>query len=500
MAKEAKNPSVTQLTYEAGYDHDLPFSTPFSPVGTGTRKITGSDLVEALKDDGDYYGPTIPQLVTMRKQDGQARALYRLLTLPIRSAVPTSKILPAEGGEKEAEFIETALMATPSEGGMSITFQRFLSQVLMGLFDGFAAFEKVYNVPKSGPLKGKITLKKLAYRPSDTVTFITDSKGSFKGIRQQTFYNGKVHDVTIPKEYVFYYAAQEEERKFYGVSYFQSAFYHYDKKVRLYYLTHLAAQRSAVGTRVAHIPEGLSTAELNLVKGYISSNTAAQWMMLPDKVKLEILRESGAFDFLGLINHHNSQMSKSILATFFDKDQGAGKNEGTVVQFGAPGNDMFVLMMRTIMDEIAEQINHYIIPQLIDLNFSSKKYPKFTWGQVTDTQRSAIATAFDRLSTAGQSATVTPEFIRAIEKSMADEFGLDIDWDEIEREEEEEAQTILDMEQLPGQDLMMDETEMSLEDFSFAVDEIQNEGVALSAFDEDIIDMTLGWIRDGTSS
>ena len=50
-------------------------------------------------------------------------------------------------------------------------------------------------------------------------------------------------------------AAQEEERKFYGISFFQSAFYHYDKKVKLYYTAHLAAQRAAVGTRVGTVPQ-----------------------------------------------------------------------------------------------------------------------------------------------------------------------------------------------------------------------------------------------------
>lgn len=478
MVSGNSKPSQKELTIEVGVDSSLPFQAPYDGGKTGTRKLAPGEKYELYHgDDADYFGPSIPQLTTMRKQDGQARALYRLLTLPVRSAIPSSTIIPAEGGEKEAKFIEDVFFTPPESGGMKITFHRFLSQVLMGLFDGFSAFEKIFQVPKEGPLKGKITLKKLAYRPSETVTFLTDADGGFAGIRQQTFFANKTIDVAIPKEYVFYYAAQEEERRFYGISYFQSAFYHYDKKVRLYWLAHLAAQRAAVGTRVAYIPASANTKEVASARSAIADVTAAQWMLLPEKIKVEILKESGGFDFLGYINHHNSQMSKSILATFFDKEQGAGKNEGTWVQFGAPGNDMFVLMLRAIMDEIAEQINHYIIPQLVDLNFKSKKYPKFTWGQLTDAQREAIGSAFDRLSVAGQSATVTPEFLRELEKHMAEEFGFDIDWDEVEKAEEEEAAMLgaFDSTGDPMSDLeapVGNEEDISLEEFSNAVDEL----------------------------
>src|SRR5690606_26810638 len=100
---------------------------------------------------------------------GHARALYRLITLPIRAALQTSTFVPAEGGEAEAEFIKQVFTTPPGAGGMTVTFQRFMSQMLGALFDGFAAFEKVFWMPEHGPMKGKYTLKKLAYRPSDTI-------------------------------------------------------------------------------------------------------------------------------------------------------------------------------------------------------------------------------------------------------------------------------------------------------------------------------------------
>lgn len=433
---------IPALGVEQGTDMNLAFSTPFRPFQTGTRKSVDEELQELLREESEDGGPTVRQLVTMRRTDGHARALYRLMVLPIRAALQTATFVPAEGGEKEAVYIEQVFRTAPAAGGMTVTFQRFMSQMLNALFDGFSAFEKVFWIPIKGPLEGKVTLKKLAHRPSDTVTFVVDKTGGYAGFRQRAQNAGKITDVYIEPDYSFYYAAQEEEKKFYGLSFFESAFYHYDKKVKMYFTAHLAAQRAAVGTRVGTVPPNASQAAKREFAQGLSNLAFAQFMMVPDGFKVELLKESGGFDFLNFVNHHNHMMSESILAPFFDKDSGGGSGEsGSLVNFAQPGDDMFLLMLRAVMDDVANQINHYIIPQLIDFNFHGQKYPTFTWGTLTDEQRAAIATTFDKLATAGQSVNVTPEFMRALEENVAAEMGLEIDYDEVDaRIEEEQAE------------------------------------------------------------
>lgn len=439
--QQKETPDDARLGLELGVDSNLAFITPFNAKSFGLAKNTDEELHEVLHEEGDDLGPTIRQLAIMRRQDGQARALYRLLTLPIRAALQGATFTAAEGGDTEKEFIEQVFNTPSEQGGMTVTFHHFMAQLLLGLFDGFSAFEKVIWMPEYGPLKGKYTLKKLAYRPSDTISFVTDKNGGFAGLRQRAYNGGRVTDVYIEPDYAFYYAAQEEERKFYGVSFFQAAFYHYDKKVKLYFTAHLAAQRAAVGTRVGTHPANASTLQKREFAQSMANLAFAQYMMQPDGFKVEVLKEGGSFDFLNLINHHNSQMSKSILAGFFDKDQGAGTNDGSLVNFAQPGDDMFILMLRAIMDDIAASINHFIIPQLVDYNFEGAKYPEFTWGKLTDEQKSAISGLFDKLATtAAQSQGVTPEFMRALEEEMADELGLDIDYDEVDARIAEEQQ------------------------------------------------------------
>lgn len=427
MARDEMATPKPRPLIERGFSDFMPFTEPYK----------GSHLVS------QYSEVTIQQLTRMRQTDGQARALYRLVTLPIRAALQTATFKPAEnveGGEEEAEFIDQLFNLPPNAGGMSVPFTRVVAQMLQAIFDGFSPFEMVYWQPKTGPLKGKWTLKKLSYLPANTVKFLVTEDGSFDGFRQVTQKpGGKILDVKIPRDSSVYYAAQEEENRFYGLSYFQSAFYHYDKKVKLYYLMHLAAQRSAVGTRVGTVPEDHTTDELNSFRIGLADLGVAQWMTKPEGYLVELLKEGGSFDFLSYINHHNSQMSKSILAAFFDENQGTG-GDASLVDFGKQTDSLFVMMLQTIMTEIASIINHYIIPRFIDWNFNSAKYPEFRWGPFTDDQKEAIQDVFTTLSgiTGGN---FTKEFFRELEKKVSNEFGLEIDYESIEQEEELMATT-----------------------------------------------------------
>ena len=420
--EELAPPKKSDLNAEIGVPFDMPFSMPFSG-GYQTQ----DDVYEISRFNGGDE-PTVRQLVNMRKRDGQARALYRLITLPVRSALSTKKIVAAPDGDEEADFISKMFNLPASAGGMQTSLNTFVSQILMALFDGFAGFELVYHIPKKGDLQGKITLKKAAYRPSESLTFLTGPKGEFAGFRQQLSFHGKAVDTSIPPERCFYFAAQEEERPFYGVSYFQSAFYHYDKKEKLYYLAHLAAQHRAVGSRVGEIPANASRNDIARFRSALGDYGFAQGIVLPPGFRVHNEYPGAAYDFLDIINHHNSQMSKSVLAAFFDQQQGGDK---TLVDFGQQSDAMFIMMLQSIMAEIADAINDKIIPRFIDWNFGTGKYPTFTWGAFTDDQKRSIITIFDRLATAGAGVNVSSEFLDQLEKKVSEDLGFRIDYEAI---------------------------------------------------------------------
>jgi hypothetical protein len=170
----------------------------------------------------------------------------------------------------------------------------------------------------------------------------------------------------------------------------------------------------------------------------------AQYIVLPTADwTVQTLNEAAArFDFLGLINHHNSQMSKSVLAQWFDTDQGGGSGDSTLVDFGKQDDVTYMMMLEGILEEMAEVINHHILPRFIDWNFGTGKYPQFKWGTLTAEQKSAIQDTFDKLAVAGQNANVTPEFMLNLEERFAGDLGFDIDYDKI-KEDREKQQEIM---------------------------------------------------------
>jgi hypothetical protein len=418
-------PPPEAQNFATGVPYFLPFATPYR------------DSWEVFREDPI----SVRQLVTMRRQDGQARALYRLLTMPVLACLQGADVIPVdgqEGGTDEAQFAKDLFFQPPQNGGMTHSFVRFVQQMLLALFNGFSAWEMIYWVPTKGPNKGKITLRKLDWRPSETLTFLLDGQGEFNGFRQRTFFQGRTIDVKIQEDVALYYAHEEAERPFYGVSMFESAFYHYDKKVKLYYIAHLAAQRAAVGLRVGTMPPNPAHNDVQNFERGLSNLGLAQYIIVPSgDWQVQNLKEEGTFDFLGLINHHNSAMSKSVLAEWFDQNQGG---DTAVVDFGQQSDATFMMMLDGILNEMADVINHHIIPRFIDWNFGTGKYPSFKWGELTSEQKAALQSTFNTLAQAGQQANVTPEFMLALEKRMSEYFGFPIDYDKIAAEQEKQKE------------------------------------------------------------
>lgn len=414
-------PRPEEENFAVGVPYYLPFATPYR------------DSWEIFREEG---GPSIRQLNTMRRMDGQARALYRLLTMPMLAALKNCSVTPPDGqkgGTKESQFIHDMLFLPPAAGGMIWPFKRFIKQMGLALFVGFSAWELIYWQPKEGPLKGKYTLREIGWRPSETLTFLLDGQGQFNGFRQRTFFQGRTIDVKIDRDDALYFANEEAERPFYGVSMFESAFYHYDKKVKLYYITHLAAQRKAVGLRVGTMPPNPNVKDKEGFVKALGDLGLAQFIVVPNADwQVNVLQDSGAaFDYLGLINHHNSQMSKSMLAQWFDDAQGGGEGDSTLVDFGKQSDVMFMAMLESFLEDMAQTINHDLIPRFIDWNFGSGLYPSFKWGELTAEQKAAIQEIFTQLAAAGPQANVSPDFMIELEQRMANDLGLDIDYDKI---------------------------------------------------------------------
>lgn len=393
---------------------------------------------------------SLDDLVLMLRRDGQARALLRLMTLPIRAALKEAEwVAPddVEDAEQEVEFANLMWSLPPQSGGMTVPVSKFLRQTLLALGHGFSCFEEVRHVPEKGPLEGMITLRKMALRDARTVKFKVDETGGFNGFIQRTSLNGKSIDVWIKPGKAWYYAANEEENPFYGVSMFEAAYQHYEIKRKLYYIAHLAAQFAAVPARVGEIPANFNLKDLQAFKQALMNFATNTAMTHPAGYKVDLKTASTGFDFLKLIDHHNRMMSRSVLAGFVDTEDRPALVD---IAKSDPNADMFVLALEATMNEIAESWTQHIMPKYIDWNFGTEKYPVFKFGALSEDDKGALKEAFTTVVTAG-TLNCTPEFVREVEKKLAGELGLDIDYDSIEKMEEEAAQANAEKAQLDAE-------------------------------------------------
>lgn len=428
---------------------------PSAPLGSFSDVVFGnSKLVELNNPTQDI---TIDDIVTMRRKDGHARGLAKLIVLPILYALQngewTAPGVNKKNANKEVEFANLMWTLPKSAGGMSQPSKKIIKQILLSIVDGFAPFEQVYGYAKEGPLKGKYYLKKLSYCDPRTVKIVTDELGSFEGFRQRTITaKGQVRDVHVKKENALVFTNSDEENPYYGVSMFESAYPHYEIRKKLYYIAHLAAQFAAVPGRIGKVPaRGATPQQVAEFKSALANFAFNTSMVHYNNFEVTPFNGNSSFDFLKLIDHHKNMMTKSILAGFFDSENRTVLIENATMDASA---DMFLLTLETIADDIAHILTDYLMPKFIDWNFGTGVYPKFEPAKLTDSSRTAIIDMFRNFAMAG-TLNCTPEMVREMEMKVSKTFDLDVNYQEIAKREKEaaelQAQQELEQQQMEAQ-------------------------------------------------
>lgn len=397
----------------------------------------------------DVLAPSSSDLIQMGRKDGQARALLSLLTLPIRASLMTGEWKAPDGEDPENEcvaFANDMWTLPPQAGGMSASKSKIVRQASLAMLHGFSVFEHVRTVPKEGPLKGKVTLRKLAYRDPRTIFFLADDNGGFNGVRQIANFAGRTVDVEIPRDKTWYWAVNEEENPFYGVSMFEAAFEHYQIKRKLYYISHLAAQFAAVPGRLGMLPPNPTKGQLEQFRAAIMGFAFNTAMLVPSGYEVKPFNNTSTFNFMSFIDHHNTMMASSVLAKFLQQEDRQvlidnGKADATA--------DLFVQSIQAMVTDLAESWTQHLMPQYIDYNFSKPVYPVFTPAPLTDDQKAMLKEVFTSVALA-TTLNCTPEFVRESEKALAKVFGFDIDYDEIAKREEEQAKAAAAEQQAGG--------------------------------------------------
>lgn len=329
----------------------------------------------------------------MRKSDATVKAALSAVQLPIRRA--NWFVNPASQDAKDierADFIESALFEY-----LGITWDDFLRQALLNTAYGVMVFEKVFDIRE---INGRtmVCWKKFAPRLPSSITAWELKDGS-DGICQTTTAGGSVE---IPIEKLLVFNNEKEGDNWWGTALLRPAYKHWYIKTNLEKIDAIAHERQGLGVPSVTVGDNASDADIQQAETILANMRAHESGYLIEretmKVEFKDMKASGTKDAARAIDYHDRRILMSVLAQFLSLGSGASGSYALSQDHSA----LFLQSLEGIASGIADVINKYAIPQLIDLNFDNvSEYPKLAFAGISRTDIDSLSVAYQRLVQAG---------------------------------------------------------------------------------------------------
>jgi hypothetical protein len=386
-------------------------------LGVRTSSVLGTYNQE---ENPDYNAPDT--YIYMQDNDGTVRSIVRIFTMPI--VATNLSVIPGENDNGEADFIKTVFFGSERQGGMSTTLPFVIADMCRAIFEGFRLYEKVPQIIQEGKWKGKIGWRKLAPRDSTTLTLRTDENGGFNGAHQLATFGSRYVDVELPAAKCLLYTFQKEKHPLYGESILKTAYYHYDKKHKLYYLAHKKAEIDAVGLKILKVSNAnKSGPEITAAEEAIEQIGVNTRITMPQGLDLEIDRSPSGYNVLDLIEHHDNQIRYSALTQA--TSMGVGQKYAYPYGKGYGSQGAYLSQcLQSIMSSMEDTLNSWAVAPLIDWNFNTSSYPKIQFAPLTDEIQLMLSDIFYILIKKKEY-TLPAEFETKLIDSVAKRLGIE---------------------------------------------------------------------------
>lgn len=367
----------------------------------------------------------------MWQNDGQVASIVMLPRLMILGA--GYELLPPDEGEEteEYQFIKDNLLGSTGGNGMKTPIEDVIEDMTYFPFEGARFYELVFEQKD-----GKILLSKIATRDNTTCYPIIDTHGEYGGFWQRAFVLNNFIDVFIPKTKSVALIFNQAYGGVNGLSILRAAWYHWDVKHKLYFISHLAAEIQTIPpVKVTH--ENADPTVLNAVNQAVDGRGMESRVTVPKGIEIDSLSSGTATVAIKeLIDHHNSLIAKSLLSQWIDLGSESGSSGSFAL--GASQIKVYFNFVKGISRKIEDTFNNIIIPKLIDMNFGSGIYPKFKINPITDESKQLAIDLFKDLIADGK---VNPRTLSSIIKKASEDNGFDFD-DEMQEEMEKVVEEV----------------------------------------------------------
>jgi hypothetical protein len=289
-------------------------------------------------------------------------------------------------------------------GGMSAPFLNSLEDILSMYEDGFSVLEKVYEervwspARKGGNTRSYTMLKKLAARPASSISqFVYDDNGGPETLVHNAIKADKsVDEVELPIDKVLIFTFNRKGGDLTGKSLLRTAYSHWYYKTHLYKVDAIQKERHAIGIPRGKLLPGFVATDKAILRNLLRNlrtNEEAFVVETPN-VEVSFIKPEGSMvDVLSSANHHNTMILLNVLGQFI----GLGTfTEGGGRATAGTGADMFMKSLRFVANQICDEINMYLVPELVVWNFPTTNFPKLqvrNIGETRDLQMFAAAIA-----------------------------------------------------------------------------------------------------------
>lgn len=354
---------------------DLDVGKEYGASGTAYRRLLGAEDYNL-----ELSGPLgISKFDKMRRSDSTVRQSLRIAKTPVLAGrwFIDSHDPEDEEANRQAKFIEKCLFEW-----QSISWFQFLTESLLMLDFGHYVFEKVFimkEVPVGDQVMMKAIWQKFAPRhPLDIEEWKYDKNGGAQGAFFFDFEGTESIWVSIEKLLVFTF--DKEAGNVEGISLLRSVYKHWYYKENLYKIDAIQKERHGIGIPVIKLPPGYTPTDKTLAKelGRNLRTNERAYVVLPPLWELEFADIKGRLVDIGQsIEHHDNAIVRNVLANFVGTETSAA----ATVQV-----ELFLKATRFIADIIADVINKYAIPELVDFNFPNVSgYPRLGVRRIGET-------------------------------------------------------------------------------------------------------------------
>lgn len=398
--------------------------------------LSGTRMFLDMSMTGDvfqYERPDAKAIDEMLKQNGKARGLEGVLTLPLRQCPIT--IEPDRADVGGADLVRDILTRPANSGGMTTPLEQVQAQLTSGIIYRRAYFEKVFRTQAAdgGPASAarratRVGLHKLAFRNAITCLPRFDKRNmSFDGFSQDPKPGETGPDTTKrivispEKSLVYTYGAYLRPET--GVSDLEIAYWCHETKKKILFLWAQYLEATAMPRTVVKAKDEAQAGKFARLIGALKSSGVVGLPSRDAEISVLDVSGKGAVEFQAALNWLDSQASQSVLAGFTDLTTAANSGTGSYA-LSKDQTDFFLMSRQAIARELSATLTTYVAADLVKYNLGpDSPVPRIVVGPVGEADITASLSLLETIIAVNE---VTPpdEFVRGLLGLVARAYGM----------------------------------------------------------------------------